>query len=184
MRLGITGGVAEGKSTVLSYLQDLGVETVSLDDLSHRVFDEPDIQAGVASLLGMRPPISRSDLRNRLFKEPSMRRAVNRIMHPRILAAMLASPASVFEVPLLVEGCLQRYFDAIWVVTCGPDEQRRRLVERTGSEESAARVIAAQLPTAIKCIFADRIIRTNDAPQSVRSNVIDTIKRDLPNLIA
>lgn len=184
MRLGITGGVAEGKSTVAGYIRDLGVPTVSVDDLARDVFEDPTVQQELSEALAVRAPIERGAFRELLFAEPLARARANRVLHPRILAAMLAAPEPVMEVPLLIETCLWRHFDLVWVVTCGPEEQLRRLSERVGNESEARRMIASQLPSRAKCAFADRIVRTNSPPSNVRSFVNDALAHDLQDHLA
>lgn len=75
------------------------------------------------------------------------------------------------EIPLLIEACLQGGFDRVWVVTCGADEQRRRLVERLGGEAGAEALLGSQLPTRAKIPFADVVIRTNQPEWSVKRDV-------------
>ncbi len=184
MKLGITGGPGEGKSTVLRVLAEQGLATASADDFARAAFQEPDIQRQLADAVGGPVPVSREQVREAVFRDPAQRRAVNRVMHPRILELMRASSAVAVEAPLLVETCLMSEFDRIWVVACGPDEQLRRLAARLGSIASARQMIASQLPTRVKSAFADRIIRTNLPEDSVRSFVIEAIERDLADHVA
>jgi len=184
MRIGITGGPAEGKSTVVGYLRDAGYATVSADDLAREAFGRADVQAELARLLGVAVPVPRETVRDAVFSDVSKRRAVNRVLHPRVVEAMDASAAQIVEVPLLFETCLQARFDCIWVVACGPEEQLRRLTERLGDEAEARRMVQAQLPTKVKSIFADRIIRTNSPVDTVRAYVIEAIAYDLVNHLA
>jgi dephospho-CoA kinase len=76
--------------------------------------------------------------------------------------------ADVVEVPLLIETCIQSLFERVWVATCGPEEQERRLVERLGDAGAARRLVASQLPTVVKCAFADQAIRTDQPLSSVQ----------------
>lgn len=179
MKLALTGGVAEGKSTVAAYVREAGFEVASADEIAREVFLDPNIQEGLAAMLGVRPPVEPAVLRTAIFANPALRRQTNRLMHPRILQGILSSPAPVVEAPLLFEACIHSHFDRIWVVTCGPLEQLKRLAERLGNEGEARAIITAQLPTRVKCSFADRIVRTNAPSESVRSYVLEMIGRDL-----
>lgn len=179
MKLAITGGVAEGKSTVASYIRDLGIQVASADVMAREVFESSDIQSELSSLFQIALPVAPESVRERTFRDPEDRRRLNRLMHPRIWQKMNASEAPVIEVPLLFETALHGFFERVWVVTCGPEEQLRRLILRLGDESSARIQWNAQLKTSIKCAFADRIIRTIEAPDTVRSNVSEAIRRDL-----
>lgn len=176
--LAITGGIAEGKSTVLGYVRDAGVDVVSADEVARQIWDDPDTHAALSEALEMTPPLSRDTVRELISTDASARRVVNGIMHPRILKAMIDHPAQVVEVPLLVEGCLFPLFRRVWVVTCGLELQLERLSDRTGDRESAKRLVAAQMPTEAKTAFADRIVRTNQPEPSVRAYVLEALSQD------
>lgn len=184
MKLGITGGPGEGKSTVLSYLKEAGFATASADDFAREVFDDPSVQVQIAEALALRLPLDRHAVREAMLDEADKRIALNKVMHPLIRQKIRESDAVAIEVPLLVETCLQGEFDRIWVVTCGIEEQLRRLTERLGVRSEAERLVAAQLPTTTKCAFADRIIRTNGPSDTVRSLVIEAFAQDLAEQVA
>lgn len=165
MRIAITGGIAEGKSTVMEMIRGLGHATASSDAMAREVFHDPAVQALLAELVGtdagiVTPP----ELREAMAASDEVRKAVNRIMHPRIRSLMMSSEASFHEVPLLIEACLYGRYDGVWVVTCGPDEQLRRLSTRLGDEAKAAALIGLQLSSEVKVAFADRVI---DSAQSL-----------------
>jgi dephospho-CoA kinase len=170
-KIAITGGIAEGKSTVLGYCRDAGTAVCSVDEVARSIFDSEPVQAGLARLLGQPFPIARADVRKAIVASPVVRRALNHLTHPLLLDAIRRSDATVFEVPLLVETCLIGEFDQIWVVTCGPEEQLKRLSERIGREDATA-LIRTQLPTTVKTPFADAIIRTNAEERNVQRYVL------------
>jgi len=168
MRIAVTGGIAEGKSTVVRFLGDFGHSTDSSDVFARECFYEPSTQLELATLLGGAPPVDAARLRSAISQSDDFRRQVNRVMHPGVVSRILQSSATFFEVPLLIETCLHPLFDQVWVVTCGPEEQRARLIQRDG-DASAAKIMASQLTSFVKTPFADVVIRTN-AP-------IETVKR-------
>lgn len=172
MRLAVTGGIAEGKSTVVGYLRDAGYSTASADEAAREVFGSPDVQAFVSDRLGSSDP---ARVREAVASDASFRRSFNRLTHPKILAKLDDLEADVVEVPLLIEACLQQRFDRVWVVTCGPQEQLRRLVERLGDVPSAESLLATQLPSRVKIPFADCIVRTNLPEETVRGYVLDAV---------
>jgi len=179
MRLAVTGGIAEGKSTVLQAIQEAGVDTASADEIAKQVFQLDEVQAGLAHILSSELPIEPDRLKSAIFTDPHARRAVNCLMHPLIVRGLKTSRAAVVEVPLLFESATQGLFDRVWVVTCGPEEQLRRLIERTGDPDQAKQMVEAQLPSRARLPFADRIVRTNLDPDTVRLYVFDAIRRDL-----
>ncbi len=177
MRVAVTGGIAEGKSTVVGYLREAGYPTFSSDADAREIFGDPEVNALLARAASLPAPLERDALRAAILRDPAIRRSVNRIMHPRVRAAQRARARGFFEVPLLIEACLQGEYDRVWVVTCGPEEQRRRLRERLGDELSVEGLLAAQLPTVTKLAFSDLAVRTNEPPERVRSVVLDAARR-------
>ncbi|MBC8063369.1 MAG: dephospho-CoA kinase [Chlorobia bacterium] len=171
MRIAITGGIAEGKSTVLSHLKDLGKRTDSADSIARKVFLQNDVQEAISKIVKISLPIQTHLLRDEISRDASLRRKVNRILHPRILTEIEMSEAQYFEVPLLLETCVQGLYDQIWVVTCGPAEQLLRLSARVGDMGEAKRLISTQLPSIVKCAFADQIIRTNGPDDVVKVEI-------------
>lgn len=178
-KIAITGGIAEGKSTVLGYLSALGHETASADEIARAIFHEEVVQRRVSEVFKLPFPPAPANVREEIARSQRLRRELNRITHPRILQGILSSSASVIEVPLLIESCLQGAFERIWVVTCGSAEQLRRLSERLEDESRARALIAMQLPSSVKCAFADFIVRTNSDEASVQAYVTDAAAREL-----
>ena len=177
MQTAITGGIAEGKSTVLGYVAELGYSTLSADSVAREVFSDPAINCQLALEAGQSAPIAPGSLRDALVKNPIIRRAVNRIMHPKIMEIIRASGSQFVEVPLLIETCLYSQFDHVWVVTCSPEEQRRRLADRYGDAFDGELLLTSQLRTEVKIPFADEVFRTNRPAQTVRRNVSEALAR-------
>lgn len=174
MRVAITGGIAEGKSTVLAMLAEAGFSTTSADAVAREVFTRPDVQASLAGLLGVPGPVDRAELRAAMAA-PHVRAQVNALTHPRIRAEIEERAADFDEIPLLIEACLFGRYDEVWLVTCGLEEQQRRLIERYGEEGAQRALDQAQLPTRAKMPFAHAIIRTNRPLGDVRSNVLEIL---------
>lgn len=178
MRIAITGGIAEGKSTVMSYLRDLGHETGSADEVARDVFTSESVQEQLSRILGSRGPVEPQELRVRIAADKDIRRQVNRIMHPEILRRLMSSTASFVEVPLLFEAAMHPLFDRVWMVTCGERLQLERLAIRLGNMQVAKQMISTQLSSQVKAAFADQIIRTNESEQSVKELVRSAIERE------
>jgi dephospho-CoA kinase len=169
--IAVTGGIAEGKSTVLSYLREIGAKTASADDMAREAMREPKVREAIRAL-GFDPD-DRSALRDQLVKDTSFRRELNRLIHPHVMLSLANSGAEVVEVPLLIEACLPYFFRRIWCVTCGPEVQHERLTQRLGDPQIASKLIGSQLPTRAKSAFAHRIIRTNQDALSVKRYVTE-----------
>ena len=177
----ITGGIAEGKSTVLGYLNEVGYRTASADEVAREVFHRPDVLRQIEAAFGT---ADRAELRRRLGADAGARRTLNALLHLPTWAALEQLEVEVVEVPLLVEAALFSHVAGVWVVTCGEEEQRRRLRERLPGEEGATRertideLLQVQLPTRVKNAFADRVIRTNLPEADVRREVLEAAKQD------
>lgn len=168
MKIAVTGGVAEGKSTVLASLKKRGLRCVSADDLAREVRAEPRTRRLIAVEFGLDVDSLEDGLRHVLTDE-SARRRLNKLMHPLVWSRLQETPHDVAEIPLLVEACIQDTYDYVVVVTCGPEEQRRRLVLRLGDAARADEILRTQLPTRAKKPFADLIVRTDGTLEAVHS---------------
>lgn len=170
--LAVTGGIAEGKSTVMGYLRENGVRCESADDIAREVWEDEELHRQLDARLGAPHTSDRASLLRAMAANHSLRRAVNSIFHPMVLARMVSCGAQAIEVPLLIETCTQGLFDRVWVVTCGQEEQRRRLIARHGECQMVENLLTSQLPTEVKIAFADQIVRTNRSPFDVQSQVV------------
>lgn len=185
--IGLTGGIACGKSTVAGMLNALGVPVVDADELARRVV-EPGTPAlaeiverfglGVLDDDGR---LHRKRLGAIVFADSDARLALERITHPRIaqagrdeIARHIAGGASVvvYEAALIVENNLHKAMNALIVVSVSADVQRRRLMARDGIDEAAAqRRIDAQLPLADKIAVADHVVDNSGTIEQTRARV-------------
>lgn len=194
MRLGLTGGIACGKSTVLAMFAKRGIPTVDADVLARRVVEpgEPAwreiVERFGADLLLPDGRIDRKRLGALVFSDEAARRDLNRIVHPRVRAAMWreveeierrGAKLVVCDVPLLFESGLEDRFDAVMVVYVPPEEQLRRLMARNGltREEALAR-IRAQMPIEEKRRRADYVI-DNSGSLADTERQVDTFLRQM-----
>ena len=172
--VGLTGGIASGKSAVGSAFRRLGVEVVDADAISREVVapGEPALAALTAAFGAgiVRPDgtLDRPAVRQRVFADPVALATLNGITHPAIRTRLMArataarGPYAVLEVPLLVEGGLDREVDRVLVVDCGEDLQRQRLKERDGSGPTQVEaILAAQASRSARLAAADDVI-TNE----------------------
>ena len=169
--IGITGNIGCGKSTVLCLLAALGARVIDADKLAHTVMraGTPVWDAVVAEfgrdIVGADGEINRPALGRIVFSDPTALRRLEAIVHPAVrteLQAQIAAatePVVVVEAIKLVEGGLYRLLDALWIVTCDPEQQIERLVQQRGmSRADALQRIAAQAPIAEKLLLANVVI--------------------------
>jgi dephospho-CoA kinase len=174
-RVGLTGGIATGKSTVRRRFAAHGVPTIDADTLAHAVI-APGTPGAAAVVSRFGPEVVRPDgsinreaLGRIVFADAAARADLEAIIHPAVYAAIVewfaALPAettiAMADIPLLFETGRAGDFDRVVVTTCDPAEQLRRLVHRDGLSVEAARArVAAQWPLAEKVRRADHVIDT------------------------
>jgi dephospho-CoA kinase len=174
-RIGLTGGIGSGKSTVLRMLQALGAAGIDADAIS-RATTAPGGAAIPAiardfgpGFIGADGGLDRARMREHAYAQPQSRRDLEQIIHPlvgeeiaRQVEAAQASGARciVFDIPLLVEsGRWRAKLDRVLVVDCEPETQVARVVARSGlSPEEVRAIIAAQAPRALRLAAADTVI--------------------------
>jgi dephospho-CoA kinase len=193
--IGLTGGIASGKSSVAKLLARLGAAIVNADVLSREVVEPGhDAWKEIVDKFGtgvLQPDqsLDRQKLRAIIFNDPEARRTLESIIHPRVRAlaeerirqhANSGYEVVVYEVPLLFEGNLQESLRPVILVACDIDTQRRRLQERDQLDAaSAQKQIEAQMSLAEKRRLADYIIENDgsmdDLERQVRA-VLEKIK--------
>jgi dephospho-CoA kinase len=194
LRVGLTGGIASGKSTVAHAFEDHGALVIDADRIAHEAIaaDGPAYAEVVAafgtSIVRVDGSIDRERLGAVVFEDPEARRRLERIVHPRVRQGVAARmrthdrwPAgprvAVVDAALLVETGSYREYDRIVVVRCPPATQVRRLEERDGlSAEQARARIAAQAPLEDKVAVADYVVDT-DVPLAVTLERVEEVWR-------
>jgi dephospho-CoA kinase len=180
LRVGLTGGIACGKSHVLRRLLARGCHTLDLDAVARQVTAPgapalAEIRAAFGpSALDAAGALDRASLGARVFADAAARERLNRIVHPRVRAAEAewaagfasrADAVLVTDGALLVESGVHLRFDRLVVVHCAPALQLARLRARDGLDERAARArIEAQLGSAEKRAFAHFEVDTSGSP--------------------
>jgi len=195
-RVGITGSIASGKSTVARRLKDRGIPVIDLDKVGHEVLRkrheafEPVVEAFGRDILGDDGEIDRKKLGALVFADPGARERLNRITHPRIRAeearridAMAAAgeTAVATEAALLIETGQKKRFDFFVVVGCAPDVQIARLMKRDHcTAEEAKQRIGSQLSFEEKKAEADWVIDTSGEKETTLAEtdrLVEEIKR-------
>lgn len=187
MRVGLTGGVASGKSTVAEILRGLGAVVVDADALAREVVEPgtAGLDAVVAefgtSVLTPDGRLDRPTLAAVVFEDPARRAALEAIVHPlvRARAAQLEASAPpgavvVHDIPLLVETGQAAAFDAVVVVDVPEDQQVERAVrERGWSPEEARARVAAQASRADRLAAATHVIENSGTLEDLRHQVTE-----------
>ena len=185
--IGLTGGIASGKSTVAGMLAALGAEVIDADQVARDLVAQGQpaldeiVAAFGAAVLTASGELDRKRLGARVFAEPSERRRLDAILHPRIgaeTARRIAEagargvPVVVYEAALLVENGLHRLLDGLIVVAVDEAVQRTRLSSRDQlAGDEVAQRLAAQAPLADKLAAADYVIDNQGDREATRRQV-------------
>lgn len=174
LRIGLTGGLASGKSTVAALFAAKGVPVIDTDLIARDVVRTgTPAHAAVAnafgkSILDPTGAVDRARLRERVFADPHARRQLESILHPHIRAetedrlARLIAPYCVVVVPLLIETDFDELVDRILVIDAEEALQIERAMRRSGLTSEAVRaILAAQTDRATRRARADDIIENN-----------------------
>ena len=183
-RVGLTGGIASGKSTVASLFAALGVPIIDTDVIAREVVAPgTPLLARIAEKLGpgaLAPDgsLNRRGVRDLVFSDPAARVALESLTHPAIRAEMErqadASTAAytMLAIPLLVEKGSKAAVDRVLVVDCDEELQMRRLQARDGSTREQARaILAAQATRDARLAAADDVIRNDGDLHALRDQV-------------
>ncbi len=190
--IGLTGGIASGKSTVAAILRRLGAVIVNADELSREVVrpDTPGwkelLETFGADILQTDRTLDRQKLRKIVFDDPAARKKLEAVIHPRVRAlaeqrikehAAAGVSIVVYEVPLLFEGNLQDSLRPVVLVAASTSTQKKRLAERDQlAAAEAEKHIAAQMNLEKKRRLADYVIE-NDGN-------VDELERQVRTVLA
>jgi dephospho-CoA kinase len=184
--VGLTGGIASGKSTVTAMFRELGADVIDADQVARDVVEPgtPGLEAvarrfpGVVDAAGQ---LDRVALGRRVFADPAERRALEAIVHPRIrdevarrTEALARAGVSVvlYDAALLIENGLHRGMDGVVLVSAPEAVQRARLAARDGLDEAAISArLAAQLPLADKRAHATWVVDNGGSLDDTRAQV-------------
>ena len=184
LRIGLTGGIASGKSTVAGRFRELGIPVIDADQSSRAVVapGQPGLKAVVAKfgegVLTADGELDRRALRQLIFADSQKRRGLEAILHPLIRADMerraiqAVGPYVILEIPLLVEAGGRDRVDRVLVVDADEATQLQRLMERDGeSLEGARAILAAQANRAIRLEAADDVLENSGSVSELRQAV-------------
>ena len=183
-RVGLTGGIASGKSTAAKFFGALGVPILDSDQIARDVVEpgQPPLERLVErfgrKILTADGHLDRPALRDIVFADPKARADLEALTHPAIGAAMEArsaaagGPYQILVIPLLVEKNLAAHVDRVLVVDCDEELQIRRLRDRDGSTaDQVQAILKAQAPRTARLKAADDVIRNDSDMSAVRDQV-------------
>lgn len=190
--VGLTGGLASGKSTAACLLLARGVAVLDADRVVHELYrpGEPGAAAVLAlfgdTVLDDGGGVDRAALAERVLGREEDRRRLEAVVHPLVrarvhewLAARPAAAPAVVEAALLVETGSYRDYDVLVVVSCDAGQQLERAVARGMAPERARELLGAQLPLAEKCAVADVVIDNSGAAEALPAAVDEAWQRVL-----
>jgi dephospho-CoA kinase len=186
-RLGITGGIASGKSVVAGMLRGMGFHVLDADGLGHTLMEpgtpayEEIVREFGAGVTGADGRIDRGTLAAVVFRDRGKLQLLNGILHPRVEQEIVRQfgawekggvrDAAFVEAALLVEAGYQRNLDGLVVAWSRPEQQMERLRARGLSEEEARQRIAAQMPAEDKLQYATEKIDCSGSLEQTRREV-------------
>ena len=187
LRLGLTGGIASGKSAVAAMLRDLGFAVLDADGLAHKLIEpgqpanDEVVKEFGPSILDASGRVDRSKLAAIVFADQAKLDRLNAIVHPRVAEVVFSQfeawrrsgvrDAAFVEAALLIESGIHKKLDGLVVAWCTPEQQLDRLLARGLSETEAQRRIAAQLPVEEKLRLATEKIDCSGTLEETRHQV-------------
>ncbi len=184
--IGLTGGIASGKSTLAILLSNLiPLVHFDADTAVHDLLaNDPEVKQQLVKAFGENvltrtEEIDRAFLRENVFASLTKKTILEGILHPMVrkkwrelqeeLRARQERIIFLADIPLLYETESEQYFDEVVVVACGRDHQMQRLAARGLSPQMAIRIIEAQWPTEKKCAAASRVIWNDGSPTCLQA---------------
>jgi dephospho-CoA kinase len=194
LRVGLTGGIAVGKSTVGQMFVELGCHLLDSDRIAHELFEPgQDVHERVVKTFGDRilTPDGRIDRRilgNIVFHDPEARKTLNSLVHPAIIQRQQKwlnemesqdpDGIAIVDAALMIEIGTYKNYRKLIVVTCDPAIQKARLMHRSGlSEEQIDERIRAQMPLEEKVKYADFVVNTSGELANTRRQVEEVNSR-------
>jgi dephospho-CoA kinase len=196
LRIGLTGGIASGKSTVAAMLRDRDYPVLDADAIARELLEpgqpahDEVVRDFGKSVAGLGGAIDRQKLAAIVFSDSQQLERLNQILHPRIRDIAenffkrlnrAGGPDLAFEdAALILEAGLKDTFDRVIVCWCRPEQQVERLLERGMSAEDAQKRIAAQMPIDQKRVLADEVIDCSGTMRETEQHVerlLEKLKR-------
>jgi dephospho-CoA kinase len=193
LRVGLTGGIASGKSTVAAMLRELDCPVLDADTLGHELLEQGQdaynevVREFGKEVLNTYGNVDRGKLGHIIFADAAKRARLNQILHPRILDVVRnwfaaqgrqgGPELAVVEAALIIEAGYNKELDRVIVCWCPPEQQLQRLVDRGLTPEQAKLRIAAQMPMEEKRRMGDETIDCSGSLEETERQVMEVVKR-------
>ncbi|WP_294658261.1 dephospho-CoA kinase [uncultured Fusobacterium sp.] len=189
MIIGLTGGIASGKSTVSNFFKELGVKVIDADIVAREISERKATIDKICNIFGRdildeNGRIVREKLRERVFQDKRLVQKLNSIIHPQVIEYFKERKDEnredellIFDVPLLYEAKMDTLCDKVIVVGVDRKKQIERVIQRDGSSEEVARnIIANQMSLDDKIKRADIVIMNDGTLEELKGKVLKVYK--------
>lgn len=189
MIIGLTGGIASGKSTVSNFFKELGVKVIDADIVAREIIERKATIDEICNIFGRdildeNGRIVREKLRERVFQDKRLVQKLNSIIHPQVIEYFKERKDEnredellIFDVPLLYEAKMDTLCDKVIVVGVDRKKQIERVIQRDGSSEEVARnIIANQMSLDDKIKRADIVIMNDGTLEELKGKVLKVYK--------
>lgn len=188
MIIGLTGGIAAGKSSVSDYLRKMGAEIIDADKISSDIIEDRKIINNIVEEFGENilsgKKINKKKLRKIIFENSEKREKLNKIMHPSILEKVKENISKyeknkivIVDMPLLYEVGFEKEVEKVIVVYCSLEIQLSRIIKRDNvNYEEALNTIKSQMDIKEKIKKADYLIENNGTIDELKNKIYDLIK--------
>ena len=170
-KIGLTGGIASGKSTVANLFSDLGVEIIDADEIAHSITSKQGsaydkiVEHFGNSVIGDDNELDRKKLRTIIFNNSELRKDLEQMIHPEVHSIInkqtleSQEPYQIIVIPLLIETGYQNFVDRVLIIDCSLKTQLARLMNRDDETlESARKIVTNQIERKERLKFADDIV--------------------------
>ena len=192
MKIGLTGGIASGKSTVSNILDSLGARIIDADEVAHELM-QPErklwqkiVGCFGREILDSQDKIDRDKLGQIIFNNAQKKEQLDQLTHPTIISEIKSRLSAlnrnhkvvIADIPLLIEVGMMDFFAEVWLVYVTRDIQIARLMQRDNiSRRAAVKKIDAQLSLSEKKQYADKIIDNNGSKEELKKQVQELLEK-------
>ena len=186
--IGITGGIATGKTSVTQEIKDMGYKVIDCDKISHQLLEDNEVINAIESLFGpdyvIDGKVNRQALGKLIFNNQDEQLKINKLIHPLVIAQVTNELASLNEelvfvdCPLLYEAKMDYLMDKVIVIYINQDLQVQRLMKRDKiSLDYALKKVNSQMTIYEKVELADYLINNESEFEGTKQQLLDIIRR-------
>ena len=190
-KIGLTGSIGTGKSTVAKIFQEFGAYVIDADKIVHELLKREDVKEKIREAFGdvfdSKGEVDRKKLASIVFNNPEKKKILENILHPLVFQEINRffkevekkdpKAVAIAEVPLMIETGSYKNYDKIIVVYAPEELQLKRLLEKGMSKEEAIKRIKSQMPIDEKVKYADIVIENTSTLEDLRKKVEEVYKK-------